>query len=141
MKIKVINNSKFDLPEYATSGSAGMDLRANIDVSIDIPPFERRIIPTGIHIQLPEGYEAQARPRSGLALKNGVEAFFGTIDSDYTDEIKVILRNYSKELFTVRPGDRIAQLVISKFETADWEEVEKLEKTSRQGGFGSSGIN
>ncbi|MCT3760439.1 dUTP diphosphatase [Elizabethkingia anophelis] len=143
MKIKVINKSKHDLPKYQTAQSAGMDLYANIEASVTLQSLERRIIPTGLFIELPVGYEAQVRPRSGLAFKNGVTCLNspGTIDADYRGEVGVILANLSKDEFTINDGDRIAQLVIAKHETAEWIPVESLEETERgAGGFGSSGV-
>ena len=142
MKIKIVNKSKHPLPEYATPGSAGMDLRANIDAPITLAPGERKLIPTGIHIALPVGYEAQVRPRSGLALKYGIGLanMLGTCDADYRGEIGVILINLGQEDFVVNDGERIAQLVIAKHETAEWDVVEELDETERgEGGFGSTG--
>ena len=143
MKIKIVNNSKHPLPKYATPGSAGMDLRANIDAPITLAPGERKLIPTGIYIALPVGYEAQVRPRSGLALKYGIGLanMLGTIDSDYRSSIGVILINLGQEDFVVNDGDRIAQLVIAKHETAEWEVVEELDETERgEGGYGHTGV-
>lgn len=143
MTIKVINKSKHALPKYQTALSAGMDLYANISEPITLKSLERRLISTGLFISLPEGYEAQVRPRSGLALKNGITVLNtpGTIDADYRGEIGVILVNLSAEEFTINDGDRIAQMVIAKYETATWEEVDTLEETERgEGGFGSSGV-
>lgn len=143
MTIKVINKSKHALPKYQTALSAGMDLYANISEPITLKSLERRLISTGLFISLPEGYEAQVRPRSGLALKNGITVLNtpGTIDADYRGEIGVILVNLSAEDFTINDGDRIAQMVIAKHETATWEKVESLEETERgEGGFGSSGV-
>lgn len=142
MKIKVINNSAHELPSYETLVSAGMDLRADIEESITLRPLERKLIPTGLSIELTPGYEAQIRPRSGLALKHGITLLNtpGTIDADYRGEIGVILVNLSNEEFVVVPGDRIAQMVIAKYEQITWEEVESLSKTQRgTGGFGSTG--
>lgn len=142
MKIKVINNSAHELPSYETLVSAGMDLRADIEESITLKPLERKLIPTGLSIELTPGYEAQIRPRSGLALKHGITLLNtpGTIDADYRGEIGVILVNLSNEEFVVVPGDRIAQMVIAKYEQITWEEVEFLSKTQRgTGGFGSTG--
>lgn len=142
MKIKVINNSAHELPSYETLVSAGMDLRADIEESITLKPLERILIPTGLSIELTPGYEAQIRPRSGLALKHGITLLNtpGTIDADYRGEIGVILVNLSNEEFVVVPGDRIAQMVIAKYEQITWEEVEFLSKTQRgTGGFGSTG--
>lgn len=142
MNVKIVNKSNHRLPEYATEKSAGMDLKANIDESIVLGPLERQMIPTGIHIQLPDGYEAQVRPRSGLAAKYGITVCNtpGTIDADYTGEIKVILINLSHEKFVINPGDRIAQLVVAKYERVEWNEVATLDETERgEGGFGSTG--
>ena len=142
VKVKIINKSKNDLPKYTTIGSAGMDIRANIEAPIDIPPMNRRLIPTGLYIQLPLGYEAQVRPRSGLALKQGLTVLNtpGTIDSDYRGEIGVILINLSNEVQSINPGDRIAQIVIAKHEIAELIETDILDETERgEGGFGHSG--
>ena len=144
MTIKVINKSKHDLPKYQTELSAGMDLYANIDEPITLKPLERTLVKTGLFISLPKGYEAQVRPRSGLAFKNGITVLNtpGTIDADYRGEIGVILVNLSSQDFTIIDGDRIAQMVIAKHETAIWEEVENLDETNRgEGGFGSSGVS
>ena len=144
MTIKVINKSKHDLPKYQTELSAGMDLYANIDEPITLKPLERTLVKTGLFISLPKGYEAQVRPRSGLAFKNGITVLNtpGTIDADYRGEIGVILVNLSSQNFTINDGDRIAQMVIAKHETAIWEEVENLDETNRgEGGFGSSGFS
>lgn len=142
MKIQVINESHHPLPQYATVQSAGLDLRANLDTSITLLPMERRLIPTGLRIALPQGYEAQVRPRSGLALKHGITLLNtpGTIDADYRGEIGMILVNLSTEPFTIADGDRIAQLVIARYEQAEWTEVSSLDVTERgEGGFGHSG--
>lgn len=142
MKIKIINSSSNPLPSYETIASAGMDLRADIKESVILKPMERKLIPTGLSIELTPGYEAQIRPRSGLALKNGITLLNtpGTIDADYRGSIGVILINLSTEDFTISPGDRIAQMVISKYEQITWEEVETLSETLRgTGGFGSTG--
>jgi len=142
MKIKIINKSNHDLPNYETIASAGMDLRANLSESRILKPLERSIVGTGIFIELPIGYEAQVRPRSGLAAKRGISVLNapGTIDADYRGEIGVILVNLSNEDFTINNGERIAQLVIAKHERAEWIEVETLSETSRgEGGFGSTG--
>lgn len=142
MKIKVINKSNHSLPEYATNASAGVDLRANLNAPIVLKSLERTLVSTGLFIELPVGYEAQVRPRSGLAFKNGITVLNspGTIDADYRGEIKVILVNLSKEDFTINNGERIAQLVIAKHEQAEWVQVEQLLETDRgQGGFGSTG--
>lgn len=144
MKVQVINNSAYYLPEYATEKSAGMDLKANIDNPITIGPLERAMIPTGLSIALPDGTEAQIRPRSGLAAKHGISVLNapGTIDADYRGEIKVILVNLSNEPFTVNPGERIAQMVVARYERVEWEAVETLDETERgAGGFGSTGTN
>ncbi len=143
MKIKIVSKSKHPLPSYETALSAGMDLRANLDKPVPLKPLERALIKTGIYIELPEGYEAQIRPRSGLALKKGIAIVNspGTIDADYRGEIGVILVNLSNEAFTVNDGERICQMVIAKHEKAEWIEVEKLEETDRgAGGFGHTGI-
>ena len=143
MKVNIINNSKHELPSYATSLSAGLDLRANIDVPILLKPLERKLIPTGISIALPKGFEAQVRSRSGLAYKKGVSVLNspGTIDADYRGDIGVILINLSNQDFLVEDGERIAQLVIAKHEQISWEEVTQLESTDRgEGGFGSTGV-
>ena len=143
IKIKVINKGHQQLPAYATSQSAGMDLRANIEAPIVLHPMERRLIPTGLHIALPVGYEAQVRPRSGLALKHGLTVLNspGTIDADYRGEIMVLLVNFSAEDFTINDGERIAQMVIARYETADWHEVETLSESERgEGGFGHTGM-
>ena len=144
MTIKVINKSKHDLPKYQTELSAGMDLYANIDKPITLKPLERTLVKTGLFISLPKGYEAQIRPRSGLAFKNGITVLNtpGTIDADYRGEIGVILVNLSSQDFTINDGDRIAQMVIAKHEIAIWEKVENLDETNRgEGGFGSSGVS
>ena len=144
MTIKVINKSKHDLPKYQTELSAGMDLYANIPEPITLKSLERTLVKTGLFISLPKGYEAQIRPRSGLAFKNGITVLNtpGTIDADYRGEIGVILVNLSSQDFTINDGDRIAQMVIAKHETAIWEEVENLDETNRgEGGFGSSGVS
>ena len=142
MKVKIINTSAYPTPEYKTEGSAGMDLYANTTFETTIAPLQRVLVPTGIYIELPKGYEAQVRPRSGLAAKNGITVLNtpGTIDSDYRGEIKVILVNLSNEDFVLKPGERIAQMVVAKHERVEWEEVQVLEKTERgSGGFGSTG--
>ena len=142
MKIKVINKSVNALPSYETIASAGMDLRAHLEQPITLKPMERKLIPTGLSIELPVGYEAQIRPRSGLALKNGITLLNapGTIDADYRGDVGIILANLSAEDFTVQPGDRIAQMVIAKYEQIQWEQVEDLSETKRgAGGFGSTG--
>lgn len=143
MKVKIINKSKHALPSYATPLSAGMDIRANIDAPITLEPLERKLIPTGLYIELPQGYEAQIRPRSGLAIKKGISILNspGTIDADYRGEICVILINLSKEPFIIEDGERICQMVIAKHEQVNWEEVKILGETERgSGGFGHTGI-
>lgn len=142
MKIKIINKSGHKLPHYETLASAGMDLRANLESPIILKPLERAIVPTGLFMELPVGYEAQVRPRSGLAAKKGITVLNapGTIDADYRGNVGVILVNLSNEDFTVENGERIAQMVIAKHERAEWEEVETLSDTDRgEGGFGSTG--
>lgn len=142
MKINIINKSPHALPSYETIASAGMDLRAHIVDAIVLKPLERKIIPTGLFMELPVGYEAQVRPRSGLAAKHGVSVLNspGTIDADYRGEIGVILVNLSNDIFTINNGDRVAQMVIAKHERAEWNEVINLSETSRgEGGFGSTG--
>ena len=143
VKIKVINKGNQPLPAYATSQSAGMDLRANIDQSVTLRPMQRQLIGTGLYIALPEGYEAQVRPRSGLALKHGITVLNspGTVDADYRGEIKVLLVNLSDEDFVVKAGERIAQMVIARHETAQFEEVDELDETERgAGGYGHTGV-
>ena len=142
MKVKVINRSHHPLPEYATTASAGLDLRANLDSPVTLQPLERKLIPTGLYIALPEGCEAQIRPRSGLALKHGISLLNtpGTIDADYRGEIGIILVNISNEPFEVRDGERIAQMVIARYEQVEWEPAESLDATERgAGGFGHTG--
>ena len=142
MKVKIVNHSPFDLPSYATPYSAGMDLRANLEAPVTLAPLERALIPTGLHMELPAGYEAQVRPRSGLAAKHGISIVNapGTIDVDYRGEIKVILVNLSNDPFTIEAGERIAQLVVARHETVEWEPVAVLEESQRgSGGFGSTG--
>lgn len=142
MKVKIINRSAFPSPAYATEMSAGMDLKANITEAVLLEPLQRAMIPTGIYLALPEGTEAQVRPRSGLAAKFGISVLNapGTIDADYRGEVKVILVNLSNEPFTVNPGERIAQLVLARYERIEWDEVETLDETFRgEGGFGSTG--
>jgi dUTP pyrophosphatase len=142
MKIKIINKSSHELPSYATIASAGMDLRANVSEPITIKSLERTLVPTGLYIELPIGFEAQIRPRSGMAFKHGLTVLNspGTIDADYRGEIKVILVNLSSEPFIINNGERIAQMVIAKHEQAEWIEVEQLEESTRgEGGFGSTG--
>jgi len=143
MKVNVVNRSRFQLPQYATIHSAGLDLRADLDHSLELKPLERAMVPTGLYIELPEGYEAQIRPRSGLAAKFGISIVNtpGTIDPDYRGEIKVILVNLSDVPFTLEPGERIAQMVIARFEHISWNEVETLSETERgEGGFGHTGV-
>lgn len=142
MKIKIVNSSHHPLPQYATPLSAGLDLRANLEAPITLQPMERRLVPTGLRIALPEEYEAQVRPRSGLALKHGITLLNtpGTIDADYRGEIGVIMVNLSTEPFTVEDGERIAQLVIARYEQAEWQETDVLDETERgEGGFGHTG--
>jgi dUTP pyrophosphatase len=142
MKVRIVNNSAHLLPAYETIHSAGMDLRANLEKPVTLKPLERSMIPTGLFIELPEGHEAQIRPRSGLAAKKGITVLNspGTIDSDYRGEIKVILVNLSNENFKVENGERIAQLIVAKHERIEWAEAEFLEETNRgSGGFGSTG--
>jgi len=143
IKIKVVNRGHQQLPAYATPQSAGMDLRANLDAPITLHPMERRLIPTGLHIALPEGYEAQVRPRSGLALKHGLTVLNtpGTIDADYRGEIGVVLVNLSQEDFVINDGERIAQMVIARYEQGDLVVVEELDQTERgEGGYGHTGV-
>ena len=143
MKIEIINKSKHELPKYATTGSAGMDLRANIDNPITLAPGERVLIPTGLHIALPVGYEAQIRPRSGLAIKYGITCLNtpGTVDSDYRGDVGVELINHGHETFVINDGERIAQMVIAQYEQAEWCEVDELDKTERgDGGYGHTGV-
>ncbi len=142
MKINIINKSKHELPGYATQAAAGMDLRANLDQPIVLKSLERTLVSTGLFIEIPVGYEAQIRPRSGLAFKNGLTVLNspGTIDADYRGEVKVILVNLSKDEFTINDGERVAQMIIAKHEQAEWTVVETLEETARGGGgFGSTG--
>lgn len=142
MKIKIINKSKHPLPQYATPLSAGLDLRANIDTPITLQPLQRCLVPTDLYIALPEGYEAQVRPRSGLAIKKGITVLNspGTIDADYRGEICIILVNLSNEPFVIEDGERVAQMVIARHEQAEWEETDTLDETERgAGGFGHSG--
>lgn len=143
MKIQIINKSKHPLPQYATPFSAGMDLRANLDQPVVLKPLQRCLVPTGLYMALPEGYEAQIRPRSGLALKKGVTLLNtpGTIDADYRGEIGVIMVNLSSEDFVIEDGERIAQMVIARYEQTEWQEVEALDETQRgAGGFGHTGV-
>jgi dUTP pyrophosphatase len=144
MIIRVINKSKNGLPAYETIHAAGMDLRADLETSITLKPLERKLVPTGLHIELPEGFEAQIRPRSGLAFKHGISIVNspGTIDADYRGEIKVLLINLSSEVFEINTGDRIAQMIVAKHETVKWDEVEVLNETSRGvGGYGHTGVS
>lgn len=141
-KVKIIHQNNHALPHYATEGASGMDIRANLNESIIIKPLERLLIPTGIFIQLPQGYEAQIRPRSGLAYKNGITVLNspGTIDSDYIGEIKILLINLSNQDFLIENGERIAQMIIAPYTKIEWEKVEILNETQRgEGGFGSTG--
>lgn len=143
MKVKVINRSAYDLPQYETAQASGLDVRANITESITLGPLERALVPTGLFIELPEGYEMQVRPRSGLAAKHGLSLVNapGTIDPDYRGEIKVILVNLSNTPYELKPGERVAQLVVSQFTRVEWEPVEELGETERgTGGFGSTGV-
>ncbi len=143
MKVEIINRSKHQLPSYATSLSAGMDLRANLDQPIELQPLQRTLVPTGLYLALPEGYEAQVRPRSGLAIKKGITVLNspGTIDADYRGEVCVILVNLSSEPFVIADGERIAQMVIARHEQVEWCEVEVLADTERgAGGFGHTGV-
>ena len=142
MKVQIINQSKHPLPQYATEHSAGVDLRANLDEPVVMKPLERCLIPTGLYISLPKGFEAQVRPRSGLAIKHGIGVLNspGTIDADYRGEIRVILVNLSSEPFTIQDGERIAQMVIARHEQVEWEQVDVLDETERgAGGFGHTG--
>lgn len=143
MKVNIVNRSRFPLPQYATVHSAGLDLRADLEQALILKPLERSLVPTGLYIELPEGYEAQVRPRSGLAAKHGISIVNtpGTIDPDYRGEIKVILVNLSDVPFSLEPGERIAQMVIARFEHISWNEVETLSETERgEGGFGHTGV-
>lgn len=142
MKVKIVNNSRHALPEYQTPLSAGLDIRANLDESVTLRPLERAMIPTGLFVELPEGCEMQIRPRSGLAAKHGITVLNspGTIDADYRGEIKVILVNLSNEPFTIESGERIAQMIVARYEQIEWQAVEELGATERgAGGFGSTG--
>jgi len=143
MKTRIINKSKNSLPAYETAHAAGMDLRADLDETIVLKPMERRLVPTGLYIELPEGFEAQIRPRSGLAFKHGIGIVNspGTIDADYRGEVKVLLINYSDQDFEINTGDRIAQMVVARHERVDWEEAEELNETVRgAGGYGHTGV-
>lgn len=142
MKVWIINDSRWDAPSYATEGSAGVDLKANIDDPITLAPLQRVVVPTGLRIALPKGTEAQVRPRSGLAAKHGITVLNtpGTIDADYRGEVGVILINLSDKDFVINPGERVAQMVLARYERFEWEEVEQLDSTSRgEGGLGSTG--
>ncbi|MDR1848227.1 MAG: dUTP diphosphatase [Bacteroidales bacterium] len=142
MTVKIVNKSKHPLPQYETLGSAGMDLRASLDEPVTLKPLQRALIPTGLFIELPLGYEAQVRPRSGLAIKSGISVLNtpGTIDADYRGEIKVIVINFSDTDFTINDGERIAQMIIAKHERAEWQETDMLSSTERgEGGFGHTG--
>jgi dUTP pyrophosphatase len=143
MTIRIINKSKNSLPAYETVHSAGMDLRADLESQVTLNPMERKLVPTGLYIELPEGFEAQIRPRSGLAFKHGISIANspGTIDADYRGEIKVLLINLSNEAYSINTGDRIAQMIIARQEKVDWQKVEALNETSRgAGGYGHTGI-
>ncbi|MEE3376155.1 MAG: dUTP diphosphatase [Candidatus Cryptobacteroides sp.] len=142
MKVQIVNRSPYPCPSYATAQSAGMDLKANLKEPVVLQPLQRMLVPTGLYIALPEGYEAQVRPRSGLAIKHGITVLNtpGTVDADYRGEVCVILVNLSQEPFEIVPGERIAQMVIARHEQVEWEEVEILNETLRgAGGFGSTG--
>lgn len=142
MKVKIVNKSSYPTPSYATVNSAGMDLKANIETPVTLGPLERAMVPTGLYMALPDGTEAQVRPRSGLAAKYGISVLNapGTIDADYRGEIKVILVNLSNEPFVINPGERIAQMVVARYEKVEWEETDSLDETERgEGGFGSTG--
>jgi len=143
MQIKIVNTSSNPLPEYKTKGSSGMDLLANNDEAITIQPMERTLVPTGLFVEIPLGYEGQVRARSGLSIKNGITLVncVGTIDSDYRGELKIPVINLGQETFTIKKGDRIAQLVIAKYESITWTEADVVEETERgAGGFGSTGV-
>jgi len=143
MIIRIINNSKNSLPAYETAHAAGMDLRADVEETVVLKPMERKLVPTGLHIELPEGFEAQIRPRSGLAFKHGIGIVNspGTIDADYRGEVKVLLINFSDQSFEVNTGDRIAQMVVARHEKVEWEAVEVLNETLRgEGGFGHTQV-
>jgi len=143
MKIRIINRSKNALPAYETLHAAGMDLRADVEETVLLKPMERKLVQTGLHIELPEGFEAQIRPRSGLAFKHGIGIVNspGTIDADYRGEIKVLLINFSDQVFEINTGDRIAQMVVARHEKVNWEQVEELNETSRgAGGYGHTGV-
>ena len=143
MKVQIINRGHHPLPQYATEQSAGLDLRSNLDSPVELKPLERKLIPTGLYMALPKGYEAQVRPRSGLAIKKGITVLNspGTIDADYRGEICVIVINLSDQPFLINDGERIAQMVIARHEQAEWEQVDVLDETERgAGGFGHSGV-
>lgn len=143
MKVRIVNKSKFPSPAYATPLSAGMDIRANLEEPLTLAPLERALVPTGLYIALPEGYECQVRPRSGLAVKHGITVLNspGTVDADYRGELRTLLVNLSDKPFVIEPGERIAQMVVARHETVEWEEVEVLDETERgAGGFGSTGL-
>ncbi len=142
MKVKIVNHSPYPCPAYATEQSAGVDLRANLDAPVILQPLQRTLVPTGLYIALPKGYEAQVRPRSGLAIKHGITVLNspGTVDADYRGELRTILVNLSNDPFEIVPGERIAQMVIARHEQVEWEEVDQLDETERgAGGFGSTG--
>lgn len=142
MKVRIINDSRWDAPSYATEGSAGVDLKANIDEPITLAPLQRVVVPTGLRIALPKGTEAQVRPRSGLAAKHGITVLNtpGTIDADYRGEVGVILINLSEKDVVINPGERVAQMILARYERFEWEDVEQLDSTSRgEGGLGSTG--
>lgn len=143
IKVKIINGTDMDLPAYETGSSAGMDVRANIGTPVTLKPMERILVPTGLRVQIPQGYEMQLRPRSGLALKHGITLVNspGTIDADYRGEIKVILINLSDKPFVINPGERICQMVVTNYSHVQWEPVESLDETTRgEGGFGHTGV-
>jgi len=142
MKVKIVNHSPYPCPAYATEQSAGVDLRANLEAPVVLRPLERTLVPTGLYIALPKGYEAQVRPRSGLAIKHGITVLNspGTVDADYRGELRTVLVNLGTEPFEIVPGERIAQMVIARHEQVEWEEVDQLDETRRgTGGFGSTG--
>ncbi len=144
IKVKIINDSNNQLPAYETYSSAGMDVRAKLDAPLTLQPLQRALIPTGLRMQLPQGYECQVRPRSGLALKHGISLVNtpGTIDADYRGEIGIIVINLSNEPYTITDGERIAQLVIKEYVHVDWEQVDRIDETERgEGGFGHTGVN
>ncbi|QUB48283.1 dUTP diphosphatase [Prevotella sp. oral taxon 475] len=143
LKVQITNKGRQPLPTYATEQSAGMDLRADVSESVVLHPMERRLVPTGLHIALPPGFEAQVRPRSGLALKHGITVLNtpGTIDADYRGEIKVLLINFSNQDFVINAGERIAQMVVARHEQVEWVDVEQLDETARgEGGYGHTGV-